>query len=160
VEQSTHLVFVELITDPKRCSNMAAETVVEEADPAGRRHTIRLRLFIPAIDRAYPGAQEPQEGMEFVPFAGLRHETRYAKVLGHELAHVSNMLRDPGYLHLVQEICAEQHAVAAGVRSDGERLSHTALQERSSRIWRLVLESEKPALAAEARIYRELLTNK
>ena len=160
VEQSGHLVFIELITDKERSSNVAGETVVEKLDPTGRMHSIRVRLFIPTIDRAYAGEQAPQEGMAFVPFAGLRHETRYAKVLGHELAHIEKMFRDPDYLRLVQEICTEQSAIAAGVGRDGERLSMTVLQERSDRIWPLVLESEKPALAAEAEIYRELLAGK
>ena len=160
VERSGHLVFIELITDKERCSNVAAETVFEKFDPTGRMHSIRVRLFIPTIDRAYAGEQAPQEGMEFVPFTGLRHETRYAKVLGHELAHIEKMLRDPDYLHLLREICAEQSAIAAGVGRDGERLSLATLQERSDRVWPLVLESEKPALAAEAAIYRELLAGK
>ncbi len=157
VEQSTHLVFIELTTDPKHCSNMAAETVIEEPDPSGRRHTIRVRLFLPAIDRIYPGEQASQEGMEFVPFSGLRRQQRYAKVLGHELAHVATMFRDPEYLRLVREICAEQKAIAAAVGKDGKRLSDVAFQARWNRIWPVVLEVEKPALAAEAAIYRELL---
>ncbi len=160
VEQSGHLVFIELITDKETSSNVAGETVFEKFDPTGRMHSIRVRLFIPTIDRAYAGVQAPQEGMEFVPFAGLRHERRYAKVLGHELAHIEKMLRDPDYLHLLREICAEQSAIAGGVGRDGERLSLEALQERSDHIWPLVLQSEKPALAAEAEIRRELLAGK
>ena len=160
VEQSGHLVFIELITDKERSSNMAGETVVEKLDPTGRMHSIRLRLFIPTIDRAYAGEQAPREGMAFVPFSGLRHETRYAQVLGHEPAHIDKMFRDPDYLPLVQEICTEQSAIAAGVSQDGERLPRTALQERSDCIWPLVLEAEKPALAAEAEIRRELLAGK
>ncbi len=157
VEKSTHLVFVELITDSKHCSNMAAETVVEEPDPAGRRHTIRVKLFLPTIDRIYPGEQESREGMAFVPFSGLRREQRYAKVLGHELAHVATILHDPDYLRLVQEICTEQKAIAVAVEADGKHLSDGAFQARWNRIWPIVLEVEKPALAAEAAIYRELL---
>ncbi len=157
VEQSGHLIFIELNTDKERVSNIAGETVIENYDPRERMHSIRVRLFIPTIDRVYAGEQAPQDGLEFVPFAGLRHERRYAKALGHELAHVEKMLRDPDYLHLLQKICTEQSAIAAAVGSDRERLSLTALQERWDRIWPLVLESEKPALAAEAEIRRELL---
>jgi len=157
VEQSSHSVFVELITDKERSSNIAGESVIEKPDPTGHMHTLRLRLFIPTIDRAYAGEQAPQEGMEFVPFAGLRHEKRYAKVLGHELAHIARAIRDPGYLRLLQEICMEQSAIAAGVGPDGKPLSDVALRERLGRIWPLVLESEKPAVAAEREIRRELL---
>jgi hypothetical protein len=160
VEQSGHLVFIELITDKQRASNVAGETVVEKFDPTGRMHSIRVRLFIPTIDRAYGGEQASREGLEFVPFAGLRHETRYAKVLGHELAHIEKALRDPDYLHLLLKICTEQSAIAAGVGADGQRLSKVALKERMERVWPLVLESEKPALAAEAQIRRELLRGK
>ena len=95
--------------------------------------------------------------MEFVPFLGLSYRERYVKVLGHELAHISNMLRDPDYLSLLREICAEQSAIAAGVGVDGEHLSDVALKERMNLVWPRVLEAEKPALAAEAKIYRELL---
>jgi hypothetical protein len=160
VEQSGHLVFIELVTDKERASNVAGEMVVEKFDSTGRRHSIRLRLFIPTIDRAYGGEQGPQEGLEFVPFSGLSHGRRYAKVLGHELAHIEKALRDPDYLHLLREICMAQSAIASGVGRDGERLSLTVLQERLDRVWPLVLESEKPALAAEAEIYRELLVGK
>jgi hypothetical protein len=160
VEQSGHRVFVELITDETHCSNIAAESAVEEFDPTGRSHSIRIRLFIPTIRRAYRGEQAPQDGLEFVPFAGLGHEARYAKVFGHELAHVERMLRDPEYMDLVREISAEQLAIFAAVGGDGRPLPNPALNERWNRIWPLVLEVEKPALAAEAEIYRELLANK
>ncbi len=160
VESSGHPVFVELITDKEKCSNIAGESVVEKLDPAGRRHTIRLRLFVPTIDRAYAEEQAPLEGIRFIPFSGLKRERRYAKVLGHELAHIAKMLRDPDYLRILQEICLEQRAIAAATRGDGERLSDVALEERWNRMWPLVLESEKPALAAEAEIYRELLSSK
>ncbi len=160
VEQSGHLVFSELITDKERASNVAGEMVVEKFDPTGRMHSIRVRLFIPTIDRAYGGEQGPQEGLEFVPFSGLNHGRRYAKVLGHELAHIEKALRDPNYLHLLREICTEQSAIAAGVGADGQRLAEGALKERLDRVWPLVLESEKPALAAEAQIRRELLRGK
>jgi hypothetical protein len=160
VEQSGHAVFLELVTDKERCGNLAAQSVVEKLDPAGRKHSIRIRLYIPTIDRAYPHEQPPQDGLEFVPFAGLKHERRYAKVLGHELAHVANMITDPDYMCLIQEICAEQLAIATGVGDDGKPLTQTALQERWDRIWPRILESEKPALAAEAEIRRELLAAK
>jgi hypothetical protein len=157
VEQSGHSVFIELITDQRKCSNVAGETVIEKLDPTGRSHAIRVRLFIPTIDRVYAGEQPARDGMEFVPFSGLRHEERYAKVLGHELAHVARAFRDPDYLRLLDEICLEQNAIASAV---GRRGGDAALQQRSNRIWLLVLESEKPAIAAEAEIRRELLAGK
>ncbi len=160
VEQSGHQIFIELITDKERVSNVAGETVFEKFDPTGCMHSFRVRLFIPTIDRAYGGEQASREGLQFIPFAGLRHETRYAKVLGHELAHIEKALRDPDYLHLLREICTEQSAIAHGVGADGQRLSKEALKEHLERVWPLVLESEKPALAAEAQIRRELLAGK
>ncbi len=160
VEHSSHRVFVELITDPKHCSTVAGETVIEEFDPAGQTHSIRLRLFIPTISRAFAGEQEPVDGLAFVPFSGLRHDKRYAKVLGHELAHIERMLRDPVYMDLAREINAEQLAIAAASRGDGRPLSNAPINERWNRIWPRVLECEKPALAAEVEIYGELLAGK
>ncbi len=160
VEQSGHRVFVELITDPDRCSNMAGETVVEEFDPKRQTHSIRIRLFISTIARAYAGEQPSVDGISFVPFSGLRREERYAKVLGHELSHIDKMLRDPEYMRLVRDINEEQLAIATPVGADGTALSNEARNERLSRIWPRILESEKPALAAEAEIYRELLAGK
>jgi hypothetical protein len=157
VEQSGHLVFVELVTDKQKSSNISGECLVEEFDSTGRRHTFRLRLFIPTIDRAFAGEQTPQEGLEFVPFGGLTHRQRYAKVLGHELAHLANMLGDSEYLRLIRGICMEQSAIAVGIGDDGKRLSDAALRERMNLVWPLVLASERPALTAEAKIYRELL---
>ncbi len=160
VEQSGHRVFVELITDPNRLSNIAGDTVVEEFDPTRRGHSIRIRLFISTIARAYAGEQAPVDGIAFVPFSRLRREKRYAKVLGHELAHVDRMLRDPEYMRLVQKINAEQLAIAAAVGENHRPLSNGDFSERWNRIWPLVLEVEKPALAMEAQIYRELLAGK
>ena len=160
VGQSGHPVFVELITDQKKCSNLAGECAFETLDPAGRMYRIRLRLFIPTIDRAYAGEQPPQEGLVFIPFSGLSREERYAKVLGHELAHIDQAVRDPDYLRLLQEICTEQIAIAAGVGTDGKPLSAGALRARWNLIWPLVLKSDRPAIAAEAQIYRELLTRR
>ncbi len=160
VEQSGHRIFVELITDETHCSNIAGETVVEEFDPTGRAHSIRVRLFIPTIRRAYAGEQAPNDGLEFVPYTGLGHEARYAKVFGHELAHIERMLRHPEYMGLVREINAEQLAIAAEVGRSGRSLPDSALSERWNRIWPVVLEVEQPALAAEAEIYQELLVGK
>ena len=56
--------------------------------------------------------------------------------------------------------CAAQLAVAAEVGRNGRILSNAALNERWNRIRPAVLEAEKPALAAEAEIYRELLAGK
>ncbi len=160
VEQSGHRIFVELITDSNRCSNIAGESAVEEFDPTRRSHSIRVKLFIPTIRRAYAGEQAPNDGLEFVPYTGLGHEARYAKVFGHELAHIERMLRDPGYMSLVREISAEQLAIAAEVGRNGRPLPKGALDERWNRIWPLMLEVERPALAAEAEIYQELLAAK
>ncbi len=157
VELSGLTVLVELITDKKKCSNQAGECAFETLDPAGRMYQIRLRLFIPTIDRAYAGEQRPQEGIVFVPFSGLSREERYAKVLGHELAHIDRAVGDPDYLRLLREICTEQTAIAAGVGADGKPLSTADLRARWNLIWPLVLESDRPAIAAEAEIYRELL---
>ncbi len=126
VEESGHRIFIELITDKERSSNVAAETVFERFDPTGRMHSIRVRLFIPTIDRAYGGEQPPREGLEFIPFAGLRHETRYAKVPGHELAHIEKALRDPDYLVSSGGDMMEQSSIDAGVGAEG----HCALTNR------------------------------
>ncbi len=159
-EQSGHRIFVELITDANRCSNIAGESAVEEFDPTGRTHSLRMRLFTPTIRRAYAGEQAPKDGLEFVPYAGLGREARYAKVFGHELAHIERMLRDSEYMSLVREICAEQLAIAAEVGRNGGPLPKDDLDERWNRVWPLILDVEKPALAAEAEIYRELLIGK
>ncbi len=160
VEQSRHLVFIELATDEKKCSNQAGECAFETIDPLGGVYQIRLRLFIPTIDRAYAGERPPQEGLVFIPFSGLSRDERYAKVLGHELAHIDQALRDPDYLRLLQEICAEQIAIAAGVGTDGKPSAALALRARRNLIWPLVLKSDRPAIAAEAEICRELLVRK
>ncbi len=67
---------------------------------------------------------------------------------------------DPDYLRLLREICTEQAAIAAGVGADGKPLSAADLRARWYLIWPRVLESDRPAIAAEAEIYRELLARK
>ncbi len=151
VEQSGRQVVVEIITDPEKSSNVAGEC--EFSSP----ETIRLKLFIPTINRVYGREQEAREGMEFVPFTGLARKSRYVKVLGHELAHLALMFRDPVYQRQLMEICTEQNAIAAAARMGAGRLSEPDLTARANRLWPMVLEVERPAVAAEKAIYQELL---
>ncbi len=122
-----------MITDNKRVNNIAAEYAVEKYDPDGHTREIRLRLFIATIDRAR-APEAPRGGLEFVPFAGLRREERYAKVPGHELAHVANMVRKPNYMAVILEICREQLAIAVGTDAEGRPLPEAVLKRRWERI--------------------------
>jgi hypothetical protein len=160
VEQSSCVVVIGLVTDKEKASNVAGECAVEKLDMNGQGHIFRLTLYIPSIDHAYAQQQLPQDGLEFIPFSGLKGKRRYAKVLGHELAHIAQAVNDPDYLRLLYEICTEQRSIAAGVGQDGKKLSGAVLQERWNQVWQMVLDSEKPALAAEAQIWRELLAAK
>jgi hypothetical protein len=157
VESSGHLIFVELRKHAKNASSKAGEMVIEKVDPGGGRHIVCVRLFLSTIDRSFAEKRPPQCVEQFAPFAGLSRKARYAEVLGHEFAHVERLLGDPDYLSLYMELDRELSSYCSGRNNqNGQDWEHEA-QKQLERIDFLVTEVEKPAVAAEAEIWRELV---
>ncbi len=152
-ERSGHLIFVELDKCVGNSSTKAGDMVIDKVDPAGRQHVVSVRLFLSTINRAFAEKGLPEQ---FEPFAGLNRKARYAEVLGHELAHIERLLRDPNYLRLYTELGRELSSFCSrrNVRK-GQDLDQEE-QKRLERIDMLVNEMERPVVAAEAEIWREL----
>ncbi len=98
-----------------------------------------IRLNLGMIDRALVSELSRRDD-GFVPLAGLSKIERYAEVLGHELAHVAELLTNSDYRSLYL-----QRQALADARSQDVQ----AIQRLSSLI-------EGPAEAAEVKVWGEL----
>jgi hypothetical protein len=157
-ENSDHLIFVELGKHAKDAPTKAGEMTIEKADPVGAQHIIIVHLFLSTINRAFADNGLPQGADQFAPLAGLNRKARYAEVLGHELAHVERVLHDADYLGLYTELDRELASYSSICKSHHGRAQ--GAQKQLERIDSLVSEIEGPALAAEAEIWRELVSGK
>jgi hypothetical protein len=156
VESSGHLVFIELGKQAENASTKAGDMAIEKVDSGDGRHIITVRLFLSTINRAYVEKIQPLEAEQFTPFAGLSRKARYAEVLGHELAHIERLLADPNYLGLYSELDRELSSYRSGRNNRNGQNSTQEAQKHLERIELLENAVEKPAVAAEVEIWREL----
>jgi hypothetical protein len=156
VESSGYLIFVELLNREEGANTTAGDMIIEKMDPGSGQHIVNVRLFLSTINRAFAEKRLPRAVDRFEPFAGLSRNARYAEVLGHELAHVERLLGDPNYLRLYAELDKELSSYGSRRKiQKGQELDREA-KKQLERIDFLVNEVEKPAVAAEAEIWREL----
>jgi len=156
VDASGRAVFVELPEAKSRRDYIVGRFAITKVDREGRALEGVLVMNLPAIDRAASGPGAARKN-GFVPFAGLGKKERYAEVLGHELAHAAWSLADAERTRLTLTLPGEvarasRFVLAArkeGVRGEGV--------ERARELERLSREAEKPAEAAEAVVWAELL---
>ncbi len=66
----SHSVKDKIPQTPPSVAELSGDCAFEKLDSVGGIYQIRLRLFIPTIDRAYAGEQPPREGLVFIPFSG------------------------------------------------------------------------------------------
>jgi hypothetical protein len=156
MESSNHLIFIEIGKQAKNASTKAGEMVIEKVDPIGNQHIITVQLFLSTINRASTGKGLPRGAEQFSPMAGLVGSSRYAEVLGHELAHVERVLRDPEYLRLYIELDKELASYCSALNGRYSQGLDQEAQIHLQRIDSLVDKIEKPVVAAEAEIWREL----
>jgi hypothetical protein len=114
------------------------------------------RFFLSTINRAFAEKSLPHGAEQFEPFAGLSRKARYAEILGHELARVERLLGDPDYLSLHTELDRELSSYCSRRDNRNGRHLEQEVQKQLERIDFLENEVEKPAVAAEAQIWREL----
>lgn len=152
-ESSGYLIFVGLDKPAENASSTAGDMVIEEVYPGGGQHIVSVRLFLSTINQAFA----PRSVERFAPFAGLSRKARYAEVLGHELAHVETILGDPDYLSLYTVLDKEMISYCSKRKSQNGQDWDQDAQRQLERIDFLVKEIEKPAVAAEAEIWRELV---
>ena len=137
-DASGHQIEIELST--QRATLRAVGSCRIELHTEGTaKEVVLIRLNLGMIDRAI-SSELTRRADGFIPFAGLKKKERYAEVLGHELAHVVRLLGDPDY---------------RGLYLERQTLADTGSKDIQV-IGRLTSLIEKPAEAAEARIWREL----
>ncbi len=158
-EGSGHLIFVELGKHAKNAPSKAGEMVLEKVDQGGGQHIISVRLFLSTINRASAAKSVPRGADQFKPLAGLSRKARYAEVLGHELAHVERVLADPNYLRLYTELDKELSSYCSGRNLRKGRNLDQEEQKQLERIDILVDEIERPVVAVEVGIWRELVNS-
>jgi hypothetical protein len=156
-EARADLIFVELGKCAKDATSKAGEMVLDRGDRGGGQHILCVRLFLSTINRASAVRRPPRGVEQFEPFAGLGRKARYAEVLGHELAHVERVLTDPNYLRLYTELDRELSSYGSGRNIRKGQYLDQDEQKQLVRIDILVDEIERPVLAAEAEIWRELV---
>jgi hypothetical protein len=139
---SGHEVQIELSTQR---ATMCAVGVcsIEAYAESTQKAVVLIRLNLGMIDRAM-ASERSRRADGFIPFAGLKKKQRYAEVLGHELAHVVQLLTNPGYRGLYLERQALADAGSQDIRVIG----------------RLTSLIEKPAEAAEIEIWHELIAGR
>jgi hypothetical protein len=138
VDSSGHVIQMEIST--QRATLCAAGLCRIEFHPERPQpEVILIRLNLGMIDRAI-ASEISRRKDGFVPLAGLSRRERYAEVLGHELAHVAELLTNSDY----RNIYLERQALADN-RSQDVRV----VQQLTSLI-------EGPAEAAEVMVWREL----
>ena len=157
VESSGHLIFIELPKQAENSTTKAGDMAIEKVDPLGDQHIIVVRLFLSTINRAYAEKEHPLDAEQFAPLAGLSRNARYAEVLGHELAHVERLLADPDYRSLYAELDRELSSYFSSRNNQTAGNSNQEAQRHLERIELLENEVERPAVAAEAQIWRELI---
>jgi len=153
VESSGHPVFIEL--HPSVGTARAGRVVVEGAGPDGKNRALAIQLHTSTIDKADTSkwARRPDG---FIPFEKLERVMRYAEVLGHELAHAAQILQDPGYAALTEELVRLLAESAACTRQAGKVVFDGENERRLRRLAFLDQLVEPPAIAAEIEIWREL----
>ncbi len=154
---SGHTIYIEMPTEIGPYAYTAGLSTVQ---PPKGKETARIaviRLWCSVINRATVlDKYRRPDGL--LPFDRLGKLERFAEVLGHELAHTALQLEDPVYARLCRELEMEVAAFLSSRRQAAKgSLYDQSLKDRMSRIESLTEQIEKPAQAAEAQIWRELL---
>lgn len=137
-DASGHEIQIELST--QRATMCAVGFCrIERHTEEAQKQVVLIRLNLGMIDRAI-SSDLTRRADGFIPFAGLRKKERYVEVLGHELAHVVQLLTNPDYRDLYLE---------------RQGLADTGSQDIQF-IRSLTSSIERPAEAAEIEIWREL----
>jgi hypothetical protein len=135
---SGHEIQIELSTQRATLRAVGFCRIERHAEE-DQKQVVLIRLNLGMIDRAI-SSELTRRADGFIPFAGLRKKERYAEVLGHELAHVVQLLTNPDY---------------RGLYLERQGLADAGSQDIQF-IRSLTSSIEKPAEAVEVEIWREL----
>ena len=153
LQTSAHTIYLEF-DDSNACRYVVGQFLIERLDPVGGNVAV-VRLYVRNIEHASTDPL-PNSKDGFVPLAGLKKIDRYAEVLGHEMAHVVDILFNQERANLVDNFLKERdRALEQRVDSKTKKIApevEWVLRQRDA----FLNELEKPALIAEEQIWREL----
>jgi hypothetical protein len=160
VETSGHAVFVEIARSTRASSCTAGSFALERFDPKGEKHIAAIRLNLSSIDRAYVGPSAARDN-GFIPFQGLSKKERYVEVLGHELAHAVDILKDLERARKVEEMVEKTNEILLS-RRPNRKVNALApeMDRRLSRRDALLKDLEEQAEGTEYVVWQELIASK
>jgi hypothetical protein len=162
IETSGHAVYVEFNRSNSVLTSTAGQFRVEHLDPRGERHVGVISLNLTNIDAAYTGAEARRPlPLGFIPFDKLKHDERYAEVLGHEMTHAADILTSLDRVAQVEEFVQKTNELLMHHRSlkPTEKIARDLMQRLSQRD-ELLQHLEATADRAEAVVWRELVAGK
>lgn len=158
LQTSEHSVHLEFDHSRAGCRCIGGKFSIERVDAEGSRSVAVIKLYLRNIEHASAPAQANlKDG--FAPLAGLNKLDRYVEVFGHEMAHAVDILFNPKRAMWVDEVLRKSdQVIQERLRRKGriEPDMQRVLQECEA-ILNLL---EKPAVIAEAVIWRELLESR
>jgi hypothetical protein len=159
LETSEHTVYLEFADSRSGCHCTAGEFSLERLDPEGMRHVAVIKLFLRDIEHASARPlSELNDG--FAPLSGLNKLDRYVEVFAHEMAHAVDVLFNQERANMVDEVIrGTDKVIQQRLRQKGSAIEpeiNRALQERDA----FFSELEKPAVSAEAIVWRELIESR
>jgi hypothetical protein len=160
IETSGHVVYIELNRSDNVLTSTAGQFRIERLDPRGDRHVGVITLNLSNIDAAYTGA-DAMRSIGFIPFDKLKHDERYAEVLGHEMAHAADILTSLDRVAKVEEFVQKTNELLMHHRSlkPTEQITRD-LMNRLDRRDELLKNLEAAADRTEAVVWRELVASK
>lgn len=160
IETSGHVVYVEFNRSNNLLTSTAGQFRIERLDPRGERHVGVISLNLSNIDAAYTGA-DARRAIGFIPFDKLKHDERYAEVLGHEMAHAADILTSLEKVAKVEEFVQKTNELLMHHRSlkPTEQITRD-LMNRLDRRDEFLKTLEAAADRAEAVVWRELVASK
>ena len=156
LQNSEHRIFVEF--EPTRGGSryVAGTFGIELLDPEKISHIAVIKLRLENIDLAAAPTSSNLSG-PFIPFAGLGKQDRYIEVFAHEMAHAVDILFDQPRATALDEILRNTDVI---VQEQLRRAKGQSNPEAMLEILRrdaFLNELERPAEAAEAMVWRELI---
>jgi hypothetical protein len=155
LKTSNHEIYLEFDQTDAGCHCTAGQFFIERLDPLGGPNVAVIKLYSRTIEHA-PIDPLANSKNKFVPLVGLNKLERYAEVLGHEMAHVVDILFDQERATLVDDFLKKtDQAIGERLRNKKKKIEPElalVLQQRDA----FLSELEKPAVIAEEQIWREL----
>ncbi len=159
-ESSPHAIYIELQYRSTYLGTNAGRFRIEHFDSTGKRHVAVIKLRPSVIDSAVSN-ETVARSSGFIPFYGLQRKERYAEVLGHELAHAYEILKDLKTARLAYEVIEQTNSLlTAHYRQNKGKPISQRLMQRLDKRDSLLEEFESFADAVEEIVWDELIKSR